>query len=1096
MKRIFQHPPEQPGAKKYWRSFEQLAETPEFAAQLEREFPAGAAEFQGGEVSRRHFLKIMGASTALAGVGLSGCRRPEMHLVPFTRSQEWTIPGKFLFYATSMPARRGHMPLIATTFDGRPTKLEGNPLHPINNGHGGTDSFSQASILDLYDPDRSRFFLEKGKISGAKEFEQFLDKLIADNAAGQGDGIAFLLEEDASPTRERLRAEIEKRMPLVRWCVYEPLGVENAAQAATIGFGAGVQVSHALENADVILALDHDFLGCEEGSIAATKAFSARRRADNPDSKMNRLYVVENRFTITGGMADHRLRIPASQIGAFALALAEQISGGTNDASLKSFYTSLGQPQSTAKFPKGWVEELAADLVSARGRSAVLVGSRQPVAVQLVVNAINSALGNLGKTVLGQPTFTKPGIGIAELARDISDKKVSTIVIIGGNPVYNAPADLEWAKAQKLVPNVIRVALHEDETSQLASWHVPRAHYLEAWGDGRSSDGTYVSVQPMIMPLYDGWSDLDVLAKFAGMPKPTGPELIQETFKQAASGGDFNTAWNKFLHDGFLADSAAGQRILFFNSASATGFISENANTSATVDDNNLEVVFIPDSHVDDGRYNNNGWLQETADSVTQLTWDNAAYISPATAKKLGVRNYESAADLIEISLDGNRKLQAPAMIAPGHADNSISLPLGYGRTVTGRIGQGTGFNAYPLRTSTAPYFVTGAKVQKVAGTGELAWTQQHWSMEGRSIVREGTLETFQKNPEFVRTMGGDEEIPKGGQPSLYSHPPMTGVHQWGMTIDLNTCSGCNACVVACQAENNIPVVGKEQVINGREMHWIRMDRYFASDTAYNESQGEAPSDPEMVMMPMLCQHCENAPCETVCPVNATVHSDEGLNVMTYNRCIGTRYCANNCPYKVRRFNFFDYHQRPITPVKVPLLGEVSGLKLGPLTEKGSPETLKMQKNPNVTVRMRGVMEKCTFCVQRIQEAKIAAKVRAGASSDVRVAADAFQVACQQACASESIVFGDIANPESKVAKLKKNNRGYRLLEYLNTNSRITYLAKLRNVNPKMPGAEKIATFSLPESGHEHGENGLVPVQPGQEKENEKNSATEPAHTR
>ena len=1064
MKRVFQHPSEPQGGKKYWRSLDELASGPGFEAALEREFPQGAAEFHGGEVSRRHFMQIMGASTALAGLGLAGCRRPEMHLVPFTKSAEWSIPGKFLFYTTSMPSARGYVPLIVSTYEGRPTKIEGNPYHPINDGHGGTDLYAQASVLNMYDPDRARYFLEKGQESDGAAFEKALDQLIAEYAPSQGDGLAILMEDDPSPTRERLRATVAARLPKATWCVYEPLGTGNGGDAEVTGFGPGVKLRPQLEKADVVLALDSDFLGCAEGTIEGIKGFTKARRIDEPGKKMNRLYAVENRYTVTGGMADHRLRIPASQVGTFALQLAEQIGTATGDGTLGSISQTLGKTKATASFPAGWVEELAKDLVANRGRALVLVGSQQPVAVHLLAMAINSALGAFGTTLTGIATVLAPTLNIEELANDIKAKKVSALFILGGNPVYDAPADLEWAQLQQSVPNVIRVGLHEDETSKLATWNVPRAHYLEYWGDGRSADGTYVAVQPMILPLYDGWSDCDVLAKLAGLAKPVGPELVQETFRQIApeAAADFDGTWNKFLHDGFHAGSGAGtERTLFFMAAATESYIGEQANLTALSGAGNYEIVFTPDFHTYDGRYNNNGWLQEAPDPVTKLTWDNAALISPATAKELGVQNYEAAGDMITIALEGGRTLEVPILIAPGHADQSISISLGYGRTVTGTVGTGAGYNAYPLRTSTAPYFAFTQNVKATGGRGTLAITQEHFSMEGRAFIREGTLDTFAENPTFAKVMGLDEELPKAGNPSLYSHPPLTAQEQWGMAIDLNTCTGCNACVIACQAENNSPIVGKQQVINGREMHWIRMDRYFASTD-------ETDPDPEMLFEPLLCQQCENAPCETVCPVNATVHTPDGLNAMAYNRCIGTRYCANNCPYKVRRFNFFDYNQRPITQQTLslgPLKMTANGLYLGPLTEKSSPDTTKMQKNPNVTVRMRGVMEKCTFCVQRIEEARIATKVRAGASDNVKVPVDAFQSACQQACPNEAIVFGDITEPTSKVSKLRASPRGYRLLEYLNTSPRILYLAKLRNPNPRMPGADKLTAFEREKKG-------------------------------
>ena len=1048
MKRIFQHPPEPERGKKYWRSLEELAGTPGFAERLEREFPQGAEEFNGGEVSRRHFMKIMGASTALAGIGLAGCRRPEMHLVPFTHSAEWVIPGKFLFYTSSRPTASGYVPIIVSTYEGRPTKIEGNPYHPINGGHGGTDLYTQASVLNLYDPDRARSYLQKGKESDEAAFQKFLDQTIKSYSATQGDGLAFLMEEDPSPTRERLRAAVSKALPKARWCLYGPLGSQNTGASDYIGFGPGVRMRPLLDKADVVLALDSDFLGCEQGTIEQVKGFTSRRRADQPNVKINRLYAVENRYTVTGGMADHRLRIPVSEVGVFTVQLAAELAKSTGDATLAGINTTLGKTTATANFAAGWIEELAKDLVANRGRALVLAGPQQPVAVHLMVAAINSALGAIGNTLTGIAEFSQPSEKIEELAKDISDKKVTTLFILGGNPAYDAPADLEWAKLQASVPNVVRIGHHVDETSQLASWHVPKAHYLEYWGDGRSSDGTYTAVQPMILPLYGGWSDNDLLARFAGLPKPVGPELVQETFKTIAGPvADFAAAWNQFLHDGFLAGSAAAMnRTLFFLTAAASGYIAEHASLTAVTGKGNFEIVFTPDFHTFDGRYNNNGWLQEVPDPVTKLTWDNAALISPATAKDLGVREEaDGHVDTITISLENGAKLEVPVLVAPGHADHSISISLGYGRTATGMVGTGAGYNVYPLRTSEAPYFALTQNVKATGNRTQLAITQHHFNMEGRAFVREGTMQTFAENLSFAKIMGLDEELPAAGNPSIYTHPPLTAQEQWGMAIDLNVCTGCNACVVACQAENNSPIVGKEQVINGREMHWMRMDRYFASTD-------DADPDPEMLFEPLLCQQCENAPCETVCPVNATVHTPDGLNSMAYNRCIGTRYCANNCPYKVRRFNFFDYNQRPI-----------NHLYLGPLTEKMSPDTLKMQKNPNVTVRMRGVMEKCTFCVQRIEEARIATKVKAGASDNVKIPVDSFTSACAQACPNEAITFGDITEPTSKVSKMRQSPRGYRLLEYLNTSPRVLYLAKLRNPNPRMPGAEKLAAFEKEE---------------------------------
>jgi molybdopterin-containing oxidoreductase family iron-sulfur binding subunit len=1059
-KRVFNHPTEQAGGRKYWRSLGQLADTPEFRGWLEREFPQGASEMQGGEVSRRSFLQLMTASAALAGLSLTACRRPEKHLVPFTRGVEWSIPGKALFYATAMPLRGVYSALVATTHDGRPTKIEGNPLQPVSGG--ATGLHEQSSILDLYDPDRARVFRHRGEAKTAVEFEKALDELIS--KAGDGSGLAFLLEENNSPTRERLRGEIAKKLPKATWAVYEPL-----AGATADVLGAGVVAKADFAKADVILSLDCDFLG-QDGDTADARAFARRRKIDG-GNVMNRLYVVENRYTVTGGMADHRLRLPASQVGTFLLAIASELASG--DAALKKIVD--GAPKAPA-IASAWAKECAADLLAHKGKSLVVVGPRQRPAIQALALAVNAALGNLGKTVTGVPA-APPAATIAEVARQLGDKTLKTLVIIGGNPAYNAPADLGFTALAKNAETIVRVGYYEDETAPLATWHAPLAHYLEAWGDGLAADGSYVSVQPVILPLFGAWSELDVLAKFAGQPKPTGPELVQETYRQRVKPNDFATAWPRFLHDGFVAGEKAATLPLTLNADGVAKLVAEGLLLPAA-DAESFEVVLAADYSVLDGRYANNGWCQEFPDPITKLTWDNAAQISPKSAKALGLDN----GDIIEITV-GGAKMEIPAIIAPGHADNSLTIPLGYGRTAAGRVGtvaQTTenyvfgddmisgGFDAYPLTTSAEPYLRVGAKVRAVGRNYRLAITQEHGSLEGRGadLVREVTkqqADTLPQHPDLVKKMGMDSHIPENR--SLYSHPPLDDIHQWGMTVDLNACVGCGTCMVACQAENNIPIVGKRQVIDGREMHWIRCDRYFASGPNEQGKYDQDVDEPEMVSQPMMCQHCENAPCETVCPVNATVHSEDGLNVMAYNRCIGTRYCANNCPFKVRRFNFFDYNQRALDKLRTWNL----------VNEKGMEETLKMSKNPNVTVRMRGVMEKCTFCVQRIQEAKIAAKAKGRDSADVRIPADAFTVACAQACPTEAIVFGDKSNPESSVAKIWSGPRAYELLKYLNVGSRVLYLARVRNPNPKMPGAEKVAAYiKSHHGGHgdDHGKKG------------------------
>jgi molybdopterin-containing oxidoreductase family iron-sulfur binding subunit len=826
-----------------------------------------------------------------------------------------------------------------------------------------------------------------------------------------------------------------------------------------------------LSKADVILALDCDFLG-QDGDTADARAFAGRRKVDGGNT-MNRLYVVENRYTVTGGMADHRLRIPASQIGAALLELAGLVGAKAGDAALGSVLGAA--PQLTATLT-AWLGPCAEDLLKSKGKGVVLVGERQPAAVRALAHSINAALGNIGSTVTGGRSFTKPAATIAQLAQQLGDKKIKTLVILGGNPAYNAPADLDFVGKVKALGDaltILNLTLNPNETTPLATWQAPLAHYLESWGDGYATDGSYVSVQPMILPLFGGWSELDVFAKFSGQPKPTGPELIKETFRQIAIADDFAVAWPKFLHDGFVP--AAGGANALTLTADGVGALVKDKYPQTVLNGDSFELVLTADASVDDGRYANNGWLQEFPDPITKLTWDNAAQISPKSAKKLGVES----GDVVEITLE-NLKLEIPVIIAPGHADNSLSIPLGYGRTAAGRVGSvaqttenyvfgddiiSGGFNAYPLTTSAESYIRLGAKVRAVGRRYRLAITQEHGSLEGRGadLLREGTKDTFEKDPDFAKTLGMDSHIPPNR--SLYKHPGLTDEQQWGMTVDLNACIGCGTCMVSCQAENNIPIVGKRQVIDGREMHWIRCDRYFASGPAGGDAHGEYDQDvdePEMVSQPMMCQHCEHAPCETVCPVNATVHSEDGINVMAYNRCIGTRYCANNCPFKVRRFNFFDYNQRQLDSLRTWNL----------VNEKGMDDTLKLSKNPNVTVRMRGVMEKCTFCVQRIQEAKIATKAKARGSGDVKIPTDSFTVACAQSCPTEAIVFGDIKDPESAVSKVRASSRAYELLKYLNINSRVLYLARIRNPNPAMPDASKVAAYIKSHHGGHHAPEG------------------------
>jgi molybdopterin-containing oxidoreductase family iron-sulfur binding subunit len=1084
--------------KHYWRSLSALSDTPEFRQWLEREFPPGASELNGDEWSRRDFLRLMGASMALAGVGLTSCRRPELHLVPFTKSVEWTIPGKFLYYATAMPRRNGAIPLVATTVDGRPIKLEGNPLHPASGG--ATDTFVQASLLDLYDPTRSRRFVRKGKTSDRADFDAYIGVLRKGLGSKQGDGVAFLVGETHSPTRERLRIELEKMFPSMRWCVYEPLLSQEQTLSAQRAFGLGARLVPKLDRADVILALDSDFLDCGQEDIESVHAFTSRRRVQSAADSMNRLYVVENRFTLTGAMADHRLRCPASQIAAFAHALANKILGGTNDAALGGLVGNLQAPAGGTTLDEKWLTEAANDLLAKPGASLVLTGPNQSAAVQSLVYAINAALKNVGQTlVVRQMQQNARTIDISQLAADINDGRIKQLFILGGDPVYNAPRGLvqdrqtklplDWADLQKKVPEVIRLGYHEDATSALSAWHIPLAHYLESWGDALTSGGDYLSIQPMILPLFGGLSEIELLNALLGRPKAEGPELVQETFRATNPPGEFQTAWSRFLHDGSASHVQPLDQSASFNASAVGPQVQSSWKLPPPPTPESPEIVLTASYSMDDGLYANNGWLQELPDPITKLSWDNGALISPAYGKRLDVQTGELLQITInEKSASGQpikRELVIAALVSPGHADNSITIPLGYARKMPQfyelpyaggdlkkrpGLSEQSGFNGYFLRTAANRYFavaggqgIESVQVTKVGRTYPFSITQDHFSIEGRDLVREATLEGYRANNEFAKKIPGEEELPHP-PPSIYTHPPLDAPQQWGMSIDLNVCTGCQACVVACQAENNVPVVGKLQVSHGRIMHWLRIDRYYASRKPFNQDRGDWPEHPEMVFQPMPCQHCENAPCETVCPVNATLHSEDGLNVMAYNRCIGTRFCSNNCPYKVRRFNYFDYNQRPVGKRNVAGAFNIYEEYFAPLTTKGAPDTMKMQKNPNVTVRMRGVMEKCTFCVQRIEEAKISAHARAGASGkNLLIPRDSFTTACAQACPTEAIVFGDIKDPKSRVSKLKQQDRNYGILESLNTVPRVSYLARIRNPNPKMPDAENIGVASMEE---------------------------------
>jgi molybdopterin-containing oxidoreductase family iron-sulfur binding subunit len=1007
-------------SRTYWRSLAQIEDRPEFRAAREREFlEEGPSELPDG-MTRRDMMMLLGASLSLAGV--TGCiRRPVEEIVPFVTAPEDTLPGIPRSYATTMPFRRSAYGLIVESHEGRPTKVEGNPSHPAT--LGASSSLVQASVLGLYDPDRSQSITLKGARKSWSEFVTAWGELAKAHVSDGGAGLAIVSESFSSPTLARLAAELRTRYPRVQWATYDAVSDENRLAGLRSATGRDVDLMLRLDRAAVILALDADPLLTDPEMIRHTRGFAAGRRAGasggtpstGSGQAMNRLYAVEGVYSLTGAMADHRLRLQSGQIAPFLAALAARLGAATGGVASPA-------GGGVAGVDPRWIDGLAKDLLANRGAGLIVAGERQPAAVHAAVCALNTHLGNTGKTVSYYETKDASLPSVSSLVSLVSAMKagtVQTLVVLGGNPVFDAPVDLDFAAAMAKVPHTIALGHTVDETSAKAEWHIPRAHYLESWGDARAVGGTLSVVQPLILPLFDGRSPVEVLGLMAGDKDRPGYDIVRETWKPILGEGEVDTKWNRVLHDGFLAGSELPEvapNVTAPPSAELSRSLAEaSAKAGASGSPGDLEIVFLPSPSLHDGRFANDGWLQELPDPLTKLTWDNPALVSPKTAETLGLASEQ----VIRVEYAG-RSIELPVWILPGMADGVVALTVGYGRSHAGRIGSGVGFDTFTIRRSTAPGFDRGVKLTKAGRSYPLSATQDHGSMEGRPLVRESTVTELRATPEEKEkekegkapgALGVYEEEPHHF--SLWKPHVYDQGHQWGMTIDLNACIGCNACMTACQSENNVPVVGKVQVAKGREMHWIRVDRYFS---------GEPTGNPEVAVQPVPCMHCEDAPCEQVCPVAATVHDAQGLNVMVYNRCIGTRYCSNNCPYKVRRFNFFNF-------------------------TKDTPDILKLAMNPDVTVRARGVMEKCTYCTQRINRGKIDAKLAGRAVRDGDV-----KTACQQACPASAIEFGDLRDPSSRVVKAKADPRNYALLEELNTKPRTTYLAKVRNPNPDLKG--------------------------------------------
>jgi MoCo/4Fe-4S cofactor protein with predicted Tat translocation signal len=969
----------------YWRSLEELAGSEEFQAALHREFPKGASEWLD-TVSRRGFLKVMGASLGLAG--MTGCvRLPLEPIVPYVRQPENVVPGRPMYYATAVTLGGYASPVLVESHLGRPTKIEGNDLHPAS--LGGTDIFTQAAILGLYDPDRSQSVMSMGD---QRSFSAFLGAIrgpLSAQKALQGAGIRILTPTISSPTLADQLRNFLKIYPQAKWHVYEPVNRDNVLEGAKLAFGQPVETRYDFSKADVIVSLDADFLYAGfPGNTRYIRDFAARRNPGPAElggksPNMNRLYVIESTPSSTGAKADHRASVKASEFGYLTY----------DDSSWPSpaFFTPV-----------------QSDLGSHAGASVVIVGDHLPAEVHALAHTLNARFGNVGKTVIyTDPVDANPISqvdSLKDLVADVNGGKVDLLIILGGNPVYDAPADLNFADALKSnkVPLRVHYGLYQNETAELCHWHVNATHELESWGDARAYDGTVSIIQPLIAPLYNGKSALEFVALLSGQADATGYDLVRAYWQKQHAGGDFEQYWRKSLHDGWVEGTTFAPK-----SVTAKPAI---PGLEVKADQNAIELNIRRDPTIYDGQFSNNGWLQELPKPMSKLTWDNAIQIGPKMANRLGIKTE----DVVELELNG-KKLQGPIWIQAGHPDNSVTITLGYGRTRAGRVGTAQGFNAYELRTSASPWIAKLDKPPRKTGeTYKLASTQGYQSMDTpdgghRPLVRETTLEEYRKEPNFAK----EEETPK--ELTLYEpYPYDKEDYAWGMTIDLNSCVGCNNCMLACQSENNIAVVGKEQTVIGRHMHWIRVDAYYQGDR----------DNPRAFFQPVPCMQCENAPCEVVCPVGATNHTTEGLNDMVYNRCVGTRYCSNNCPYKVRRFNFL-------------------------LFQDWDTPQYKMMRNPDVSVRSRGVMEKCTYCVQRINERRIDAEKEDRKINDSSHENE-LQTACQQSCPAGAIVFGNINDPNSKVSKLKAQARNYSLLGELNTRPRTTYLAEVRNPNPEL----------------------------------------------
>lgn len=954
----------------FWRTLDEAAETEELKDYVEQEFPGLAGQMPSG-IERRNVLKVMAASLAMAGA--AACtKQPKELIVPYVRQPENVIPGIPLFYATAMPVKGYAVGLLVESHLNRPTKVEGNPDHPAS--LGSTGIYEQASILSLYDPDRSETVMKQGRMSTWGEFTGTFSTESQSLAARKGEGLAILSGVTTSPTLISQIDSLREQWPAAKWYVHEAAVNPAVASAARkVAGGRPAMATYDFTQADVVVSLDADLLDNGPAAMPYSRQIAARRNLNSAQTPP-RIYAVESSPTVSGTLADHHFPVEGGKLPAVAYQLAKACG--------------VAAPEAGGEAPE-WIKAIATDLTAAKGRSMVIPGEFQPESVHLAAHAINAALGNLGKTVkLVESVEPSNTFSIEELATDLNGGRVEVLIVLSTNPVYSAPGSVNFLDAMKKARLVVRLGSYFDETSRWSHWHIPEAHYLETWSDSRAFDGTITLQQPLVDPLYGGKSAHEIVSILQGKPDQNAHDILKFYWKNRAK-GEFDTFWQTSLHNGTVEGTGVG----VINAAANITLPPLEAAPAGEVD-----IALRPDETICDGSWANNGWLQELPKPQTKMTWENAVTVSPSKAGKLGI----STGDILRVTV-GGKSIEGPAWILPRLPENTVGLAFGYGRESAGRVGTGIGYNAYPLQTAASRFCAAGT-LQKTGAHVDVANVQHTQSMAGRDPVRAATLAEYKEHPNFPT----EEEKPVPKDDSLYDNSEWKYEgYKWGMTIDLNICTGCSVCTIACVAENNIAVVGKDQVARGRHMHWIRVDRYYSGNLDH----------PETYNQPVPCMHCENAPCEVVCPVAATVHSNEGINEMVYNRCVGTRYCSNNCPYKVRRFNFYlfsDWH----TP------------------------SLYGARNPDVTVRSRGVMEKCSYCVQRIQEAKIQTDKEGRLIRDGEVL-----TACQQACPTGAIQFGNLNDKNSKVASLQSLPRAYGLLDELNTRPRTMYLGYVRNSN-------------------------------------------------